>query len=196
MSQFPETSDRSRTLSPLSVVALVVLGLLWWARLSGMSLLERLTGWSYSTTRWSELPWPLGLLTILTYRNRLRRENLHDTETAATRNKPVPEHSRHLTGRTADGTYNDLNDPRMGSAGTRFGRNVPLRYAHPEPEPAIMEPNPRVISRDLLTRDRFEPATTLNVLAAAWLQFMIRDWFSHGKGDMTRAWEVPIGNDD
>ena len=85
MSRFTETRDRSKTLSPLSVVALVVLGLLWWARLSGMSLLERLTGWAAATTRWSELPWPLGLLTILTYRNRLRRENLYDTESPAPR---------------------------------------------------------------------------------------------------------------
>src|SRR5918994_7665514 len=105
MSRFPEIRDRSRTLSPLSVVALVVLGLLWWARLSGMSLLERLTGWAAATAGWARLPWPLGLLTILTYRNRLRRENLHDTETAATRNRPVPEHSRHLNVSTAAGNY-------------------------------------------------------------------------------------------
>jgi len=88
MSRFLEIRDRSRTLSPLSVVALVVLGLLWWARLSGMSLLERLTGWASATTRWSELPWPLGLLTILTYRDRLRRENLYDTESQAPRAYP------------------------------------------------------------------------------------------------------------
>ena len=96
--------------------------------------------------------------------------------------------------RTAPTTI--CNDPRMGSAGTRFGRNVPLRYAYPEPEPDIMQPNPRVISRELLTRETFEPATTLNVLAAAWLQFMIKDWFSHGKGDISRAWEVPVAEND
>src|SRR5687768_865796 len=43
MSRFPESRDGSRTLSPLSVVALVVLSLLWLARLSGMSLLDRLS---------------------------------------------------------------------------------------------------------------------------------------------------------
>src|SRR5215207_5944915 len=195
MSRFPEIRDRPRTLSPLSVVALVVLGLLWWARLSGMSLLERLTGWAYSTTRWSELPWPLGLLTILTYRNRLRRENLHDTETAATRNKPVPEHSRHLTGRTADGTYNDLDNPRMGSAGTRFGRNVPIDRTYPDNE-RLMRPNPRTVSHELLTRETFLPATSLNLLAAAWIQFMLRDWVSHGKSPRDNPWEVPLANDD
>src|ERR687894_1971050 len=148
MSRFPETRDGSRTLSPLSVVALVVLSLFWLARLSGMSLLERLTGWAAATTKWAKLPWPLGLLTILTYRNRLRRENLHDTETAATRNRPVPQVERRLTARTADGTYNDLDSPRMGSAGTRFGRNVPIDRTRPDHE-RLMQPNPRTVSREL-----------------------------------------------
>jgi hypothetical protein len=127
MSRLPESSGGYGALSPLSVVALVVLGLLWWARLSGMSLLERLTGWAAATAGWARLPWPLGLLTILTYRNGLRRENLHDTETAATRNRPVPQGERRLTARTADGAYNDLQSPRMGSTGTRFGRNASSR---------------------------------------------------------------------
>src|SRR5918999_5532500 len=195
MSRFPETRDGSRTLSPLSVVALVVLSLFWLARLSGMSLLERLTGWAAATTKWAKLPWPLGLLTILTYRNRLRQENLHDTETAATRNRPVPEHSRHLTGRTADGTYNDLENPRMGSAGTRFGRNVPIDRTHPDQE-RLMRPNPRTVSRELLTRETFIPADTLNLLAAAWIQFMLRDWLSHGTSPKDNPWEVPLADGD
>jgi len=148
---------------------------------------------------WDKLPTPVAVPVLATLRRLYRWTNLYDTATLPTTGVPAvpkPEGQRYLTARTADGTYNDLNDPRMGSAGTRFGRNVPLRYAYPEPAPAIMEPNPRVISRELLTRDRFEPATTLNVLAAAWLQFMIRDWFSHGKGDMSRPWEVPVAPDD
>ena len=173
MSRFTETRDRSKTLSPLSVVALVVLGLLWWARLSGMSLLERLTGWAAATTRWSELPWPIGLLTILTYRDRLRRANLYDTESPAPKSVPTPESTRHLTGRTADGTYNDLENPRMGSAGTRFGRNVPIDRTYPDSE-RLMQPNPRTVSRELLTRETFLPASTLNLLAASWIQFMLR----------------------
>jgi hypothetical protein len=31
-----------------------------------------LIGWAAATTKWAKLPWPLGLLTILTYRNSLR----------------------------------------------------------------------------------------------------------------------------
>ena len=69
----------------------------------------------------------------------------------------------------------------MGMAGSRFGRNVPIEYTYPEPEPAILSPNPRTVSLELLTRHQFQPATTVNMLAAAWVQFMVRDWFSHGR---------------
>ena len=40
-----------------------------------------------------------------------------------------------------------------------------------------------MVSRELLTRHDFIPATSLNLLAAAWIQFMVKDWFSHGAGD-------------
>jgi hypothetical protein len=179
----------------LSIVALVVLGLSWLARLSRTPLFERLAGRLAATTGWSGLPWPLGLLTILVYRNRLRRENLHDTETAATRNRPVPRVERRLTARTADGTYNDLESPRMGSAGTRFGRNVPIDRTRPDHQ-RLMRPSPRTVSRELLTRETFLPAESLNVLAAAWIQFMLRDWLSHGPSPREDPWEVPLADDD
>ncbi len=101
-----------------------------------------------------------------------------------------------LTARTVDGTYNDLSHPAMGSAGTRFGRNVPLQYTHQELADTMLRPNPRVVSQELLRRERFLPATTVNVLAAAWLQFMIRDWFSHGKSPKENPWEVPVQQED
>jgi hypothetical protein len=95
-----------------------------------------------------------------------------------------------------DGTFNDLRDPRMGMAGTRFGRNVPNEFTWPDPEPAILAPNPRDVSRALLTRDPFVPATSLNTLAAAWIQFMVKDWFSHGTGDKNNTWQIPLRSDD
>ena len=49
--------------------------------------------------------------------------------------------------RTPDGSFNDLHDPDMGMAGTRFGRNVALDKAFPEAMPGLMEPNPHVISQ-------------------------------------------------
>ena len=48
----------------------------------------------------------------------------------------------------------------------------------------MLKPNPRTISRELLARREFIPATTLNVLAAAWLQFEVHDWMSHGTNDV------------
>ena len=59
-----------------------------------------------------------------------------------------------------------------------------------------LEPNPRLVSRELLTRDEFIPATTLNLLAGAWIQFEVHDWFSHGKNEAENPWLVPLDADD
>ena len=145
--------------------------------------------------RWHRLPVPLGLLTLVGLRIRLRESNLYDTSTTPA-DRPPQEGNRHLTARTVDGTFNDLENPTMGSAGTRFGRNVPIELTYPENEWALLRPNPRTVSRELLTRHEFQPATTLNLLAAAWLQFMIRDWFSHGKSEKENPWKLELEEDD
>jgi hypothetical protein len=146
---------------------------------------------------WRNLPLPLQLFTLAGLRWKMRQTNLFDTSTPATQYPPVPrpQDGRYLVARTVDGSYNDLDDVRMGSAGTRFGRNVPIDRTYPSTG-ELMQPSPRTVSRELLTREQFIPATTLNVLAAAWLQFMIRDWFSHGKSPKDNPWEVPIEPDD
>lgn len=144
---------------------------------------------------WFELPRPLAAVKLIEARNTLRRENLHDTED--------PPHPRDTTeppiaatlGRTVDGTFNDLRCPLMGSAGTRFGRNVPLSEAFPDTA-NLMVPNPRTISRELFTRHEFQPVTILNVLAAAWIQFQTHDWFVHRKGSPQDAHEIPLHADD
>jgi len=136
-------------------------------------------------------------MTLIGLRERLRERNLHDASPATSRKHPPPEGERYAVARTVDGKFNDLENPTMGSAGMPFGRNVPLEYAYPENHQDIVErPNPREVSRELLTRDAFKPATTLNLLAAAWLQFMVRDWFSHGKGDWHSAWRLDLGEGD
>jgi hypothetical protein len=148
---------------------------------------------------WHRLPWPLGLAMVVALRRQLRRDNLHDPSQVVPslpRPAPVPEGTSHHTARTADGTFNDLSRPDMGSVGTRFGRNVPIRAIFVESEAEVLTPNPRLVSRYLLTRETFQPATTLNVLAAAWIQFMIRDWFSHGPGPQENPWQVPLATDD
>ncbi|WP_330347257.1 peroxidase family protein [Streptomyces sp. NBC_00582] len=148
---------------------------------------------------WDRLPVPAGLLTLLGLRVRLRQKNLHDTGAVPSVNQPepAPPSELHRVNRTADGSHNDLGEPRMGMAGSRFGRNIPLdRIAPAAPEDVLAEPSPREVSRALLTREALTPAESVNSLVAAWLQFMVRDWFSHGTSPEDRPWEVPLRDDD
>ncbi|HSK98754.1 MAG TPA: peroxidase family protein [Rubrobacteraceae bacterium] len=146
---------------------------------------------------WHRLPVPLGLITLVGLRRRLRERNLWDAPSATRSVLPTSDDERYVFARTADGTRNDLENPAMGGAGMPFGRNVPLEFAHPEnPQDVLEGPNPRQVSRELLTRDAFKPARTLNLLAAAWLQFEIRDWFSHGKGTMDEPWDLRLEGTD
>jgi Animal haem peroxidase len=149
---------------------------------------------------WSRLPKTLGIVALVGLRHRLRERNLHDTggpadEPAGSGDIP-PSAGNYLTARTINGTYNDLGHPLMGGVGSRFGRNIPVELTFPEPEPTILQPNPRDVSRQLLTRKRFIPATTLNLLAGVWLQFEVHDWFSHGKSAPETPWEVALRDDD
>jgi hypothetical protein len=147
---------------------------------------------------WYGLPKPLGLLTLVGIRNTLRRGNLFDTTNQPSENPPSPHpySGSVLTTRTADGSWNDLDHPAMGMAGTRFGRNVPIGDTRPEPQDRMLEPNPREVSRRLMTRDRLIPASAGNALIAAWLQFMVRDWFSHGHSPHENPWILPVGPGD
>jgi hypothetical protein len=146
--------------------------------------------------RWHKLSLPLGLLTLVGLRMKLRERNLYETSSVLPVKVAPPDNGRHLTARTADGTFNDLEDPMMGSAGSRVGRNVPVELTYPDNDWALLRPSPREVSRELMTRHEFLPATTLNVLAGAWLQFMIRDWFSHGKSEKENPWKVDLAEDD
>ncbi len=128
---------------------------------------------------WHRLPRFLGVLNLAAMRDVLREKNLYDMETVAPpAQTDDPEWQR---ARSSDGRWNDPADPGMGATNRRFGRNVPLEHTVPEDLPALLEPNPRTISRRLLVRDSFVPAESLNLLAAAWIQFQIHDWFAHGK---------------
>ncbi len=161
-------------------------------------LYAHLCVWLDQRIGWPTLPPPLGLALLLGERIILRWQNLHDTETVPSVPQPDPQAkgTEYLEQRMPDGTFNDLRDPRMGSARTRFGRNVPLEFTWPDPEPQIYTPNPRVVSRELLTRQTFAAASSLNMLAAAWIQFMTRDWFSHGTGDKNNMWQIPLPSGD
>ncbi|MFI9584335.1 peroxidase family protein [Streptomyces sp. NPDC052236] len=148
---------------------------------------------------WDKLAVTPGLLVLVGLRERLRERNLHDTTRLPSVDlpDPAPPSESHKVNRTADGSHNDLDEPRMGMAGTRFGRNIPLDRIPPAtPEDVLSRPNPREVSRALLTRRQLIPAESVNSLVTAWLQFMIRDWISHGTSPEERPWEVPLMDDD
>jgi Animal haem peroxidase len=141
---------------------------------------------------WHEYPLAIAAVKLVQMRDELRRENLHDTEDPPLEVLSTPGSAEGRNVRTADGTYNDLSCPRMGSAGIRFGRNVPLNETYPDTA-NLMNPSPRRVSLELLTRTTFQPATILNVIAAAWIQFMVHDWFAHKKGVWQHVHEIPLG---
>ena len=125
-------------------------------------------------------------------RERLNAHNLGSTYPAGTLvgfqppgQKPPPGVTHF---RTADGSWNNLADPKEGAAGTRFLRNVDRSAIRPETDEQLLTPNPRQISRRLLTRPSDtdgRPAMTevpfLNLLAASWIQFQNGDWITHGE---------------
>jgi hypothetical protein len=145
---------------------------------------------------WYQLPRLLAYGRLVEMRNQLRAENLHDTEEPAFPREEIPADldAALREARTTEGTHNDLRFPRMGAARARFGRNFPLQHVFPD-APNLLIPNPRVVSRELMTRDEFTPATILNLLAAAWIQFMVHDWFVHDRSK-TDAIEVPTPSGD
>ena len=117
--------------------------------------------------------------------------------------------------RTANGICNDIDNPAMGAKGQLFARNVQPEETFPdaakteltrdrhEGRIALLNPDPQVISRRLMTRQNvggardtcnggqglpgsdpkadcaYKKAPFFNVIAAFWIQFMTHDWFSH-----------------
>ena len=150
----------------------------------------------FGNRQWYEQPRLIGMGTLVEIRNELRQKNLHDTEEPAMPTAEVPAHVDPAIreSRSIDGSNNDLGCPGMGAVGRRFGRNVPLEHVFPDTA-NLMIPNPRVVSRELMTRDEFQPATILNLHAASWIQFMVHDWFVH-KRSATEAFAVPTAPGD
>jgi hypothetical protein len=173
---------------------------------------------------WDKLPTFLAVLNLGALREVLRAKNLYNTSDIAVTNpdglRPtVPWDARYLCEREDDGQYNDLSKPTMGNAslnpndpidgpdftlsnpGARFGRNIPLSEVHPTRDGDILDPSPRLVSNRLLGRpkksdgtDDFAPASILNLLAAAWIQFQTHNWFNHGNPRVIddEPFDVPI----
>lgn len=158
--------------------------------------------WLNGRVAWHALPKGLtwvAFANLWSLREVLREHNVHDTSLLPTTGSAAlpPAAPEVLHWRTADGSFNDLADPSMGRAGTRFGRNVPMGDTYPDPLPKLLDPNPRVVSRVLLTRRKFVPAPGFNVLAAAWTQFQVHDWFNHDlELDPSEFIEIPIERGD
>ena len=146
---------------------------------------------------WHRLCSRAGLLNLSILRDELRAKNLIDTEQREAPLSPVPvpptvpEWAR--TARSIDGTYNDLSDPKMGSDRSTFGRVMPPIYPRQYPtrqplkigRPDLFDwPNPIIVSKELLSRKAFIPARSLNVIAAAWIQFQVHDWVNHRRYDL------------
>ena len=140
---------------------------------------------------WFDLPPLAAGPKLVENRTELREKNLHDTEEPPHAKADSPPPAEALTARTVDGSWNDLSCPFMGKAGTRFGRNTPIPDTFPDTA-NLMNPSPRLVSLELFTRKTFQPVPILNVLAAAWIQFMVHDWFVHRKGSWDNAHLVPL----
>jgi hypothetical protein len=146
--------------------------------------------------QWHELPFPLNLLNLLSLRLDLRDMNLFDTgEKIQTEAKEEPP-KEVLGARVPGGRWNDLKDPDMGSVNSAFTRNIDPKRIKPEKPPRLHDPSARKVSLELMTREEFIPATNLNVLAAAWIQFENHNWFFHGRGKAEETLDVPLEDGD
>lgn len=165
-----------------------------------LSFGQRALVWTFkgvnSVVDWHRLPKWFGVLNLMAFRDELRAKNLHDVyPTADSQGTPqgCPMHdSRYMAVRHSDGKFNALEQPLMGCVGMRLGRNVPREHAKAPTLEELMTPNPRIISARLLARPEgtFKPATIVNLLAAAWIQFQVHDWFGHH--DSTEQVEIPL----
>lgn len=134
---------------------------------------------------WHKLPSFIGAINLDFLRIELRANNLHDgyASGAAQGNRidePMTD-KRFANARNSDGKFNSTALPLMGCSGMRFGRNFPRAYTPKPTEEDLWNPNPRMLSERFMARKpgAFIPATTLNLLAAAWIQFQTHDWFHH-----------------
>ncbi len=124
----------------------------------------------------------LAIIVLILEREELLGNNLIEVENYDRYNSQIVCDERSLNARTEDGTCNILENPSEGSALRRFGRNVQLEAAFGETEAdTLLTPNPRDVSNSLLAREEFKPATSINFLASAWIQFMVHDWVAHGE---------------
>jgi hypothetical protein len=131
---------------------------------------------------WHRLPSILGAFNLDFLRVELRAYNLHDGYASADAQGKLGElpatEERFVGARNSDGKDNSLEMRKMGCAGMRFGRNFPREKCRKPTEKEIWEPSPRLVSEAFMAREAkdFKPATTLNLMAAAWIQVSLLVW--------------------
>ena len=152
-------------------------------------------------TNWYSRWYLIGTFTLAYLRVVLTKNNLKDTYPKGTLigfqtpGQTPPEGVTHY--RTADGSWNNLADPKEGAAGTRFTRNVANEAIHPETGDTLMTPNPREVSLQFLTRKGdMKEVPFLNLWAAAWINFQNHDWIDHGQTLIDEHHEIPLPADD
>lgn len=122
--------------------------------------------------------------TLVQMRRRLEKRNLVDPypdgALTAFQSPPLDAPRGVAHSRTADGSWNAVNNPKEGAAGVRFPRNVARSASWPESGGLLLLPNPLEISQELLSRSGgMKHVPFLNMLAACWIQFMVHDWVMH-----------------
>ncbi|NND33711.1 MAG: tetratricopeptide repeat protein [Saprospiraceae bacterium] len=152
-------------------------------------------------TNWYRRPLFLGILTLGYMRTRLNKFNLISTYPGdhlvgfidAKNHKATSDAVRF---RTADGSWNDLQNPLEGAAKTRFLRNTSLDVKTDD-DSTLMTPNPRELSLTFLSRKGPMPEVPfLNMLSVAWIQFQNHDWISYGETTTNEVHTIPMPSND
>jgi hypothetical protein len=101
----------------------------------------------------------------------------------------------HLRFRTYDGSWNNLDHPEIGKAGTPLGRYIPESGL--VDRDVLAEPSIVRVSERLLKQNRFRSAAPFNALAMAWVNFFVHDFYNRGVTDTLDAhkyYKIPTGD--
>jgi hypothetical protein len=134
---------------------------------------------------WHKFPGYIGLVSLGIMRTELRAKNLYDGYASGAVQGNATEDAmddpRFKNARNSDGKFNSLEQPLMGCAGMRFGRSFPRKYTEKPTEEMLYNPSPRLVSERFMARKpgTFFAAASLNLLAAAWIQFQTRELVGH-----------------
>jgi hypothetical protein len=106
---------------------------------------------------------------------------------------PPPDHERF---RTYDGTWNNLDHPEIGRAGTPLGRYLP--ESGEVPRDVLGKPEVTAVSNTLLRQTEFRSAAPINALAMAWVNFFVHDFYNRGVTDTLGTtqdyYKIPAGD--